>query len=97
MPETRTAIASVATDVPQRYAKQLAAHLGRRLEVREDDDGTRIVFGTGDCVLTSRPGALELRATAENGEALEQVKDVVARHLERFGQRNELQVTWTPA
>ena len=47
MPETRTAIASVATDVPQRYAKQLAAHLGRRLEVQADEHGTRIVFGAG--------------------------------------------------
>lgn len=93
MPELG-AIASVATDVPQRYAKQLAAHLGRRLEVQEDDAGTRIVFGAGYCQLTSRPGVLELRATAESSDALEQVKDVVGRHLERFGQRNELQVTW---
>jgi len=97
MPEPVTAIASVATEAPQRYAKQLAAHLGRRLDVQEDDDGTRIVFGTGHCQLTLRPGVLELRATAESSDALEQVKDVIGRHLERFGQRNELQVTWAPA
>jgi uncharacterized protein len=27
-------------------------------------------------------------------EALERVQDVLGRHLERFGQRNELVVTW---
>jgi len=97
MPERFAATASVPTDAPQRYAKQLASHLGRRLEVHEHEDGTRIVFTDGDCVLHSGPGALELRASAESTEALEQVKDVVGRHLERFGQRNELHVSWQAA
>jgi len=38
-----------------------------------------------------------VRASAESTEALEQVKDVVGRHLERFGQRNELHVSWQAA
>ena len=94
MPERLTATASVATDVPQRYAKQLASHLGRRAEVQEHEDGTRILFTGGYCVLHPRPGVLELRASGDNADALERVKDVVARHLERFGQRNELRVVW---
>ena len=34
MPEPLTATATVATATPERYAKQLAAHLGRRCEIR---------------------------------------------------------------
>jgi hypothetical protein len=95
MPEAHTASATVATAAPERYAKQLAAHLGRRCEIREETDGIRIVLAdTGDCLLASREGALDLRATAVGAEELDRVMHVVGSHLERFGQRNELQVHW---
>jgi uncharacterized protein len=89
-----TATASVATQSPARYAKQLASHLGRRCEVREEADGVRIVFADGDCLLTPADGALELLATADSAASLDRVAHVVGSHLERFGQRNELQVSW---
>ena len=94
MPDQVTASATVATAAPQRYIKQLAAHLGHRAEVREEDDGVRIVLGQGSCLLQSGDGAIEMRAEAPDAEALDVVTDVVGRHLERFGQRNELTVTW---
>ncbi len=95
MPEPLTATATVATTTPERYAKQLAAHLGRRCEVREEAGGIRIVLAdTGDCLLVSRDGALDLAATAQGPDELDRVLSVVGSHLERFGQRNELQVSW---
>jgi DNA-binding PadR family transcriptional regulator len=86
--------ASVATPAAARYAKQLASHLGRRCEVRETDEGTLLVMDAGECLLDPTEESLELRATAPTDEALETVQDVVARHLERFGQREELVVAW---
>jgi hypothetical protein len=95
MPEPVTATASVATVTPERYAKQLASHLGRRCEIREEADGIRIVLpDTGNCLLTSRDGALDLVATAVGAAELDRVTQVVGSHLERFGQRNELAVEW---
>ena len=104
MPDRVTATATVATPTPDRYAKQLAAHLGRRLEVREEADGLRLVFGAGegadegvsigDCLLRSRETALELSASAADPAGLERITQVVGSHLERFGQRNELVVVW---
>jgi hypothetical protein len=104
MPERVTATASVATPTPERYAKQLAAHLGHRLEVREEADGLRLVFGAGDgttdgtsigdCLLRSQDAALELSASAADSPGLERITQVVGSHLERFGQRNELVVVW---
>ena len=64
MPEPLTASATVPTATPERYAKQLASHLGRRSEIREEADGIRIVLTVGDCLLRSSDGALELLATA---------------------------------
>ena len=95
MPEPLTASATVSTPTPERYAKQLAAHLGRRCEIREEPHGIRIVLAdTGDCLLASRDGALDLSATGHGPQELERVLHVVGSHLERFGQRNELQVSW---
>jgi hypothetical protein len=95
MPEAHAASATVATAAPERYAKQLASHLGRRCEIREEADGIRVVLAdTGDCLLAAREGALDLLATAVGAEELERVTHVVGSHLERFGQRNELQVHW---
>lgn len=95
--QPHTAVALVATDQPERYAKQLAAHLGRRAEVREEEGGTRIVLPGGDCLLSAGDGALRMDATAADEESLGVVTDVVGRHLERFGQRHELRVEWGPS
>jgi hypothetical protein len=96
MSDTLTATATVATATPGRYAKQLASHLGRRCEVREESDGIRLVLPTGgDCLLASAHAALVMTASGPTQESLDQVTDVVGRHLERFGQRNELTVSWT--
>ena len=94
MPDTLTASAAVVTDGPERYAKQLASHLGRRAEVRDETDGTRLVLGAGSCLLVVGDGVLELRAEAPSDDDLTRVTDVVGSHLQRFGQRNELAVTW---
>ena len=95
MTDAHTASATVPTATPERYAKQLAAHLGHRCEIREEPDGIRIVVAeTGDCLLASGDGALEMTATAVGTEELDRVMHVVGTHLERFGQRNELQVHW---
>ena len=94
MADRPTATASVATEAPARYAKQLASHLGRRCEVREEPGGIRIVLGDGDCLLTTGDATLELVAVATGPDELDRVTQVVGSHLERFGQRNELRVDW---
>jgi hypothetical protein len=89
--------AVVATGTPERYAKQLATHLGRKLEVTEEAAGTRIAFPDGDCLMTCSPGELRLDATGADDAALDKVRDVVGRHLERFGARGDLVVAWAAA
>jgi hypothetical protein len=97
MSEPLTATAVVLTPTPERYAKQLASHLGRRAEVIEEEAGTLVRLAGAQCLLVARAAALELRASARDTEALDCITDVVGSHLERFGQRNELQVSWQRA
>jgi hypothetical protein len=89
--------AVVRTEAPARYAKQLLSHLGRKVAV-EDVEGVpharRLVFGYGAGVVRPEAGELVLEAVAPDLESLARVEDVLARHLQRFGQRAELTVSW---
>ena len=87
--------ARVATDRGERYRKQLASHFGNRIEVVEDLAGTVLKWGFGGTTtLTVEPGALVMLAAADDSETLDRVKDVTGRHLERFGEKDGLVVTW---
>jgi hypothetical protein len=94
--------ARVATDAAPRYAKQLASHLGRKVAVdanpADQPAGSyRLTLGAGEGVLVPEADHLLLQATAADDAGLAVVQDVLGRHLERFGQRNELVVTWESA
>jgi hypothetical protein len=81
-------VARVATPQPERYIKQIVSHLGHRLSTRLDEDGAGVVaFESGQCMLTAGEGVLLLAANAPDVEALSRVRDVLGRHLERFGGR----------
>ena len=95
MPDLLTARADVVTDAPARYAKQLVSHLGHRVEFETDGDTSTARFGEGTGRVVVGDGVLTLHAEAPDAETLARVQDVLGRHLERFGQRNELAVAWT--
>jgi phospholipase/carboxylesterase len=90
-----TSRADVATDAPGRYAKQLVAHLGRKLEFTTTGATSTTTIGeaTGEVVVGD--GVLTLVASGNDEDAVARVEHVLGSHLERFGQRNELAVTWT--
>lgn len=92
MPTSR---AEVRTETPARYAKQLASHMGRKIDASWDGAAGVLPFSFGTCALSAKDGVLVLDAEAATDEDLARVEDVAGRHLERFGQRNELTVTWT--
>jgi 3-hydroxyisobutyrate dehydrogenase-like beta-hydroxyacid dehydrogenase len=89
-----TTVAQVRTDAPERYAKQLVAHLGRRLSWQTDGGTSRAAIGDGTATVSVGEGVLTLRAQAPDAETLARIEHVLGSHLERFGQRNELTVTW---
>lgn len=94
MTSPMSARADVATDAPARYAKQLVSHLGHRVEFATEGATSTARFGEGAGRVVVGDGVLTLLAEAPDAETLARVQDVLGRHLERFGQRNELVVTW---
>jgi hypothetical protein len=90
-------IAIVSTDAPERYAKQLLAHLGRKDTVETvagERQGGRLVFAYGTGTVRPEDNRLVLEAVAEDVESLAHVEDVLGRHLVRFGAKRELVVNW---
>lgn len=87
--------ARVATDRPGRYAKQLTAHMGRKIEAVYSEETGRgtMVFGAGTATLEAQSDALLLTVEGER-ENLPGLEDVVGRHLVRFGVRDELVIEW---
>jgi uncharacterized protein len=87
--------ASVATDRPGRYAKQLASHLSRRITTSWDDDTGRgwVELDDGRADLVAADNTLELRI--ETAGDVARFEDVLGRHLVRFGKKDELIVQWT--
>lgn len=97
--------ANVRTDRPARYAKQLASHLGRKISVGEIEGGYRLTFnrdgqfgGYGDVLVETVDGVeqLTLKVYAVSEQARPGLEGVLGRHLERFGERDGLTVTFTP-
>jgi len=92
---TVTSTARVVTERGERYRKQLASHFGNRIEVKETPASTELAWGFGGTTtLTVEPDALVILAAADDSQTLDRVKDVTGRHLERFGEKDGLVVTW---
>jgi hypothetical protein len=89
-------VARIPTGQPARYIKQLVSHLSHRATTELLPDGQGVIrLDVGHCVLSAAPDELVLTASADDAEGLARVQDVVGRHLERFGAREELRVHWS--
>lgn len=89
--------ADVATPTPERYAKQLLSHLGRKIEWTTDGATSTATIGDATGTIVVGDGVLTLLASGADEAGVARVEDVLGRHLVRFGQRNELTVTWVRA
>jgi len=94
-PSVVSATAFVVTSRPERYIKQLVSHFGNKVKTELTDGGGRLEFDFGRCDLKAAPTGIELIGTAEDVAQLETLKDVVARHLVRFGANDQLSVSWS--
>ncbi|CAL9666147.1 DUF2218 domain-containing protein [Streptomyces sp. Tu 3180] len=65
-----------------------------RVDWSETEGNVSLPWGT--IALHSAPGALVLRVQAPSEENLRRLQDLVTGHLERFGRRDGLQVSWQP-
>lgn len=93
-PQPLSAQARVATPKASRYLKALCNHFDRKVEAHYDDESGHIHFPFGDCELRAEAEELLISVSAADETMLARLKDVVADHLVRFGNKEELVVNW---
>jgi hypothetical protein len=86
--------AEVATDKPVAYMRQLCKHFGHKVDASFGDESGYIQFEFGRCELQANGQTLTLDVSAADGENHERMERVIGSHLERFGRRDNLSVTW---
>ena len=89
-----TSRAEVATDKPVAYMRQLCKHFGHKVDTGYGDDRGHIQFDFGRCELHASDATLTLEVSAADADSHERMEQVVGSHLERFGRRDGLNVTW---
>ena len=81
-------IARVPTASASRYLQQLAKHWSYKMEVSYSEQEGRIAFPNGSLLeMRADSETLDVLLTVAHGEDVAQMRDVVARHLDRFAFR----------
>lgn len=91
---THSSRAHVTTDRPGRYAKQLVSHLGRKLAFAQDGPTATATVGSTVASITIGDGVLVLQVTGTDRDGVARAEGALASHLVRFGDKDELAVTW---
>lgn len=94
MTSTLTSRADVATDKPVPYMRQLCKHFGHKVDAAYGEDSGHIQFEFGRCELQAADGVLQLTVSAPDESGRERMRNVIGSHLERFGKRDGLSVSW---
>ncbi|MEO1313904.1 MAG: DUF2218 domain-containing protein [Pseudomonadota bacterium] len=87
-------VARFETDSAQRYLETLCQHFGRKVETHCARNTGWVRFPFGRCDMTADVQQLEMVAEAKDATALDQVVDVVTRHLERYAFRENPRLEW---
>ena len=90
MPQTRAVITTLHAE---RTLRRLCKHWAHRFEIECGGTEARIALPLGEARLRAGPDALTVEVTAEEA-ALPELRDVVARHVERFAVRETLRIDW---
>jgi hypothetical protein len=91
-----TSVGRSATDRASRYGSQLVKHFTHKdLEESWEDSRGYVRFSAGLAEFEALDDALVMRVAGSSEEDVARLRDVVERHLVRFGTRDELTVTWS--
>lgn len=79
--------ASVPTESGSKYVQQLCKHWAHKLPVTLEGDTGVVTFDSSVATMKAQPTSIEVSIRGEDRDAVERLKEVVARHLDRFAFR----------
>jgi hypothetical protein len=85
----------VKIERPARYAKQLASHLGHKIQADETSTGWLLTFPNGTATLDSSDDTLTMTVNANDYESEERMKFALVKHLKQFTTKlPEYEIVW---
>lgn len=90
------AIATFPTAHAARHLTAMCKHFARKVPATFDERSGFVAFPFGRCDMTADAESLRLVATAADKRQLDEVVEVITRHLERFAFRENPNLTWQP-
>lgn len=87
-------IAEIATENPQRIMKRLSKHWAHKLEVKLEENNSTIELPIGQCQLICQSQLLQVKLESQTAEDLSKLQEVVADHLVRMANPEEIAVDW---
>ena len=88
--------AALEIERPERYAKQLAAHIGHKAEVVTEDGTSTVNFGNGAVgTIAVNSHSVLLSASAETEEQMDVAKMVLGKHLLKFAKLEDQTLEWS--
>jgi hypothetical protein len=90
-------VAEIQTSFAAKYVTQLCKHFQHRLPVTLEDAAGHIAFSIGGCRARADGNTLTLELEPADDSVVEQLQDVVIRHLARFAFREALSISWRDA
>lgn len=90
------ATASIPTLNAKRYLGQFVKHFAHKLPFvrHETNEHGEVEFPVGLCTLDANEQRLSIIVNAGTAEDIDQLKNVVDRHLLRFAFREDLAINW---
>lgn len=90
-----TQIARVPIERPQRYAKQLASHMGNKVPAEVIDGGWKLTFDIGTATLESNGSNLIMTTIANSQSDIEKIQFALVKHLIKFASKvGQLEIIW---
>lgn len=87
--------ADVKIERPHRYGKQLASHLGHKLESTETEKGWTLARESSTARIVVGDDQLTLVVEAPDEDAMASLQNVLDRHLRKFAAAvGELDIEW---
>lgn len=85
------------TEHAERHLAALCRHFGQKVPTSIDGQSGHVLFAFGQCTLLADADRLTLVVSATETAQVDQLIDVVTRHLERFAFRENPSLEWAPA
>ena len=84
----------IATPNAAKIMRWTIGHFKPKVPAQYDETYGSVEFQFGKCSMEAKSDQLIVSIQSDNGKSLQSLKDIVGRHIEKFGIKENIQVEW---